>query len=285
MFCLPQIFTELCSELSKAILVHPISLTVFVVGSFVLNSVVFSLGLLLPYDSIFTAPLFVLGICCYGWLAATVFLRSARDLDIVQSQLQSFSFSESTCSCCSTDHKGPSGEEIPCDREIIRRCVEHWFGSVGEFERVVQTRVKDALSCQLGGHFCPFSMAIVAGLPLLWSQMDNASPELVQHDAFDALGRLVIGLGGVAICGPLSVGLMLISIRCIVHCVPLHFCCATTLRMILASAVSACNNFTVQLLLQLCTGLLGLLFGSVVWAAVLLVPSVLMWRFARRFRR
>lgn len=261
------------------------SLTIFLVGSFVLNSVIFSCGLLLPYGSIFTAPLFVLGTCCYGWLTATVFLRSARDLDIVQSQLQSFSFSESTCSCCSMGHKGPSGEEIPCDREIIRRCVEHWFGSVGEFERVVQTQVKDALSCQLGGHFCPLLMVIVAGLPLLWSQMDNASAQLLQHDASDALGRLVIGLGGVAICGPFSVGLMLISIRCIVHCVPLHFSWATTLRMILASAVSVCHNWIVQLFLQLCTGFLGLLPGSLVWAAVQLVPSMLTWRFARRLRR
>eukprot|EP00438_Fugacium_kawagutii_P035151 Skav214511 [mRNA] locus=scaffold468:11805:12359:- [translate_table: standard] len=183
------------------------------------------------------------------------------------------------------DHKGPSGEELPCDREIIRRCVERWFGSMEEFEGVVQTRVKDALSCQLGGHFCPFSMVIVAGLPLLWSQMDNASAQLVGHDASDALGRLVIGLGGVAICGPLGVGVMLISTRCIVHCVPLHFCCATSLRKFLASAVSVCSQFAVQLLLQLCTDSLGLLPGSLLWAAVLLVPSVFTWRFARRLRR
>lgn len=251
------------------------SLTIFFVGLLLLNSVMWFCGLVLPYD--FGNPIFVLGMCLYGWLLATVLLRSAKEFDLIQSQLQNFSFTEASCCCCSMGHRGPGGERIICDRDIMRKCIQDWFGSVQGFEDLVQTRVKEALTLQLGGNFCPFPLLVAASLPLFWSQQDSASSWALQQHTDVALAIITLGLAGITMLGASTVGLILISISCVSRYR------STLLQKLVGSVVSMVAAVSHQLWIQICNDRFGTLPGALTFAASELIPSVLIWWAARRF--
>ena len=90
-----------------------------------------------------TVLMFVLGTCAQGWLMATILRRFSQGVETMQKQLASFTVAGAQCYCCFVNHRTPDGD-IPCDRQVLQKCIRHWFGSVEEFEKVVQTRVRDA---------------------------------------------------------------------------------------------------------------------------------------------
>eukprot|EP00438_Fugacium_kawagutii_P017390 Skav217992 [mRNA] locus=scaffold3329:157987:158532:- [translate_table: standard] len=177
--------------------------------------------------------------------------------------------------CCEGDHRDPAGEPIPCDREILRKCVRCWFGSVQDFEHLVQTRVRKALSAHLGGHFCPYPLVAFLGLPLLWSQMDFAAARVLQKDTSSTLGFLVVGLSLLLMSGQIQLSLITLAIRCLP---PFS---TTLLPKLVASAVTMVVGLGQHVLLQICHDSFGPLIGALVFAAILLVPTVLLWRCAR----
>lgn len=235
--------------------------------------------LLLPHGGALTTPIFVLGSCVYGWLLATVLHRYVRELEVMQSQLQGFSFMEASCWCCSINHQGPRGETVPCDRDIIGKCIQHWFGSIEKFEELVQTRVKDALTLQSAGFFGSYSLVVVASLPLMWAQQDNAAARFAQQDT-SAWASIVVGLAVLFISWPLSTGVILMSIRGMSR-----FCRSTMLLKFMASLVSTGTTLGTQLWLQMCNEWFGpgsVLAALVYGASQLLACSI--WYVVRRFR-
>lgn len=261
---------------TQALLVQPMSVTLLFVGLFPVNSLTWYVNLLFPYNSPLLIPAFALVSCTYAWLVATVLLRYTKELDVIHRQLQEFSFTEARCFCCERDHQGQTGERIVCDREVIRKCVQDWFGSVEDFERLVRTRVRKALSSHLGGHFCPYPLLVVSALPLLWSGMDFAAARLLQKDTSSALGFLVMGLSLLLMSGAILLSLIFLAIRC------LPAFCSTTFQKLVAIAVTIVTGLGQHLLLQICHDSFGPFKGALAFAAILLVPSVLIWRSARR---
>ena len=61
-----------------------------------------------------------------------------------------------------------------CDRQVIERCLLHWFGSVESFEECVQTTVSKALARQLGQFSFPISWMFGCSCPLLWTFATSA---------------------------------------------------------------------------------------------------------------
>jgi hypothetical protein len=87
--------------------------------------------------------------------------KLARDVDILSKQLEGFSVRKAECLCCSSNHRDSvTGEEIPCDRELVEASVMDWFGSLDAFDEFVHTEVKPMFRVQVG---LPYRLALLIG--------------------------------------------------------------------------------------------------------------------------
>ena len=91
-----------------------------------------------------------------------------RSVQLLQSELASFSVKDSSCWCCTANHKDSSGESLLCDREIICRCIVAWFGTVENFETKVRTDVLENLLSQLSNQIVTYSQCAAAAVPIFW---------------------------------------------------------------------------------------------------------------------
>ena len=234
-------------------------------------------AILLPYDSVFTLYFAVLGCCIYGWVVSLNALRYFESVETMQSQFQSFGIEQTQCYCCSVSHKGKEGRTIMCDKEVMQKCIQHWFGSIEEFEKCVQTTVKDALSHHLGTMFLPYPMLLVSSLPLTWAQMDFAAARFRAQDTLGGLGQAVLAASSFFFAA-LCMSSIVLAIRTTRGC-------WSFLRKILATAVLLLVQLAAQASLQVCVEKANVLQGEAIYAAVWLVPSMLLWWRARSASR
>ena len=76
------------------------------------------------------------------FVAAFVYLRRYyHSIHTFVEKLRSGHFDEVTCSCCQLNHVDKQGQRIPCDREVVKRCVATWFGSIAAFEEFINEEV------------------------------------------------------------------------------------------------------------------------------------------------
>ena len=66
----------------------------------------------------------------------------ARDLDMLQKSLAEFRVQNAKCACCDSHHVDAWGEPLACDREVLLRCINVWFGSTENFDLRVQGPVR-----------------------------------------------------------------------------------------------------------------------------------------------
>ena len=270
LWCLFEMAAFLKTHQDEAMIIEPVSLTVFNLVTFFFNAV-WCGSVVLPYGTVFL----VLAACAYGWVFAEVMLRYSQSLHILKAQLQNFRFAEAEVYCCSVGHKACNGADIMCDRKSMQKCVQAWFGSVEEFEKSVQTGVKDALSHHFGGKFCPPHLLIIAALPLLWAQMDHAAAWFLQHEMMIGLGNLILGLA-YTLFGSFAVpGMVLASMRCIPRSCP-------PVQKLVASTVCIVLNLICQGSVHMLFSSLGALLGSLVFSALLVLPNLLVWQFCSR---
>eukprot|EP00438_Fugacium_kawagutii_P012652 Skav215607 [mRNA] locus=scaffold666:473675:482890:- [translate_table: standard] len=194
LWCQFELAAFLKTHEDQDLVIQPMSLTFFILSLYFGNILLWYGSILVPFDSLFNTPIFAVGLCIHGWIIATAILWYMKEVDTVKSQLQGFSFAEASCWCCSVDHKGKAGERIPCDREIMQQCIQRWFGSTEQFEKSVQTRVKDALSLRLGGNFCTYPQLLAASLPALWANMDYTASRILSRDAKGAFSIVMSGV-------------------------------------------------------------------------------------------
>ena len=149
LWCIFELAAFLKTHENTELLAQPLDLTDFLFWKFILNTLVWGCGLVVPYSTNLSANIlpvcvFIFGTCAQCWLVTINLIRFSRGAEAIQKQLSSFTFAGAQCYCCSANHRTRDGQDIPCDRRVMQQCIQHWFGSVEEFEKVVQTRVKDA---------------------------------------------------------------------------------------------------------------------------------------------
>ena len=104
---------------------------------------------------------------------ADVVRAYCREVENLSDQLRGFRFDDAVAHCCSVGHIDPSsGSPILCDREIVRRCIIKWFGSVGEFEATVRTEVLDILFTDLSAALVSYRRIVEASPVVLWVFLD-----------------------------------------------------------------------------------------------------------------
>ena len=278
LWCIFEMAAFLKSHEHSDLVVQPLCIAQFVFGLFAMTSLFWYGAIFLPYGSVLTVYIYTLGLLVFACFLSTVVHRYHQDVETMQCQLQSFSVAKSQCHCCSVEHKGPDGKTMSCDKEIMIRCIDEWFGSTEEFESCVQTKVRDALSQQLGRVCFPYTAVTIASLPLLWCEADFASARWLGHDLLGGLSSLFTGLYGLfVLCMP-PVAAVFLTIRYTPRCCSL-------LRKLLATAAHCFTALCIHGSLQLCVDRAGVFFGEIIWAGLLLVPSLLLWWFATRAQR
>ncbi|CAK9050779.1 Uncharacterized protein SCF082_LOCUS27954 [Durusdinium trenchii] len=274
LWCIFELAAFLKTHENTELLAQPLDLTDFLVWKFILNTLVYGGGLVVPYstnlsDNMFPVLIFIFATCAQCWLVTRIFVCFSQGSEAIQKQLSGFTFAGAQCYCCCANHQTPDGKDIPCDRRVMQQCIQHWFGSVEEFEKVVQTRAKDAFKKHLGGHFCPFWWLAASEIPVLWQQMDVAASRLYERDAHGAIGRIVLGLSVQLLTGPTVFATIILLLRW-------KPCRGLPLKL-LAMALCLCLVFGIHTLFRALFQSLGELSGSLIFAGSFLLPTIILW--------
>lgn len=119
-----------------------------------------------------------------GYAAVGILRNYFRDLDIMKQQLLSISFDSTRSACCDQNHRNPAGEFLPCDRKIVKECVNIWFGSQQAFEDTVRLEFLETLNHDLVEKALgtPWVLGITA--PVMLAFMDLAASFALQDYPF-----------------------------------------------------------------------------------------------------
>ena len=93
-------------------------------------------------------------------------------IEILRRQLQNFRLEDTKCNCCTLGHVGHDGRTLPCDREVVERCICNWFGSVEQFELFIVPLLRSTFENELGQHTFPYIYFLVVFCPVVWAGMD-----------------------------------------------------------------------------------------------------------------
>lgn len=125
----------------------------------------------------------------FGFLAVWALRRYFASVLALQEQLRSVSFERIRCQCCDLNHQW-NGQELLCDREVVKACVVAWFGSQESFEESIRAEVSDAVVFDLQHHVFTRRRTCAVTSPLFWAFLDlsaswarvgGAGPELHEH--------------------------------------------------------------------------------------------------------
>ena len=275
LWCMFELAAYLRSHETTHFLVQPIALGKFVAVRISLHILQHSLVLLLPEDAVLAPYFSIPAFAVYSWIICTIVFQYVQSVEAIERHLLHFRVEDAKCHCCSVGHQTQDGERIFCDREVILKCIQNWFGSVKEFEKCVQTTVKDALTHRLGRNFCPYTLLAVATIPSMWVQMDFAAARLRKQDTDVAVCRLLIGIASWLVLSPLIFSLTLLSLRCTRSC-------RRGLRKLIASVVPLTINLAAYRSAYLLVDRFGMVTGTAIWTATPVLPSILFWWGASR---
>ncbi|CAE7723699.1 HET-E1 [Symbiodinium sp. CCMP2592] len=129
-------------------------------------------------------------------------------LDTLQQQLAKFRVKDAKCWCCTVNHVDETGEPLPCDRDVMLKCIRIWFGSSTDFESLVQGHVRTTLLRQLTSPAYLYQQVVVASSPVMWLFLDRVAYLLSIGDAsiavsvfFDALAWWLLAIPSIVVIG------------------------------------------------------------------------------------
>ncbi|CAE7443953.1 unnamed protein product, partial [Symbiodinium microadriaticum] len=115
------------------------------------------------------------------WYIAHLARVYCRDVTTMCQHIAHFSVATAESFCCSVDHKYAHSEErMMCDREVMQRCINIWFGGIEAFERQVQGDLYKLLVDQLANHMVSYWRLAEASPVFLWFHLDIAARGLRQ---------------------------------------------------------------------------------------------------------
>ena len=130
-------------------------------------------------------------------------------LDTLQQQLAKFRVEDAKCWCCTVNHvDDQTGETLPCDRDVMLKCIGIWFGSSADFECLVQGHVRTTLLRQLTSPVYLYQQVVVATSPVMWLFLDRVAhlfavdrTDLAVSVFFDALAWWLLAIPCIVVLG------------------------------------------------------------------------------------
>ena len=147
----------------------------------------------------------LLGLACCGlifWNIAHLVREYCRDVTTMCQHIGHFRVATAESFCCSVEHRNPhSKDPMLCDREVMQRCINIWFGGIETFEQQVQGDLYNLLVDQLSNHMVSYWRLAEASPVFLWFYLDLAANNLrhfiqtAEGEAFaKAIFQLLLGL-------------------------------------------------------------------------------------------
>ncbi|CAE7696810.1 unnamed protein product [Symbiodinium sp. CCMP2456] len=135
--------------------------------------------------------------------------RFCCSLDTLQQQLGKFQVNDAKCYCCTVNHvDDETGERIPCDRDIMLKCIGIWFGSTTDFEHLVRGHVRTTLLRELTSPLYLYRQIVMASSPVMWLFLDRVATLLVADDVstglcivIDALAWWLMAIPSIVLLG------------------------------------------------------------------------------------
>ena len=145
-------------------------------GGFVFHFILHTLG---QHTTVVGDGAILLGLALCGlifWYIAHLVREYCRDVTTMCQHIAHFSVATAESFCCSVEHKCADSEEpMVCDREVIQRCINIWFGGVEAFEQQVQGDLYKLLVDQLSNHMVSYWRLAEASPVFLWFHLDIAA--------------------------------------------------------------------------------------------------------------
>ncbi|CAE7703772.1 unnamed protein product [Symbiodinium sp. CCMP2592] len=135
--------------------------------------------------------------------------RFCCSLDTLQQQLGKFQVDDAKCYCCTVNHlDDETGEPIPCDRDIMLKCIGIWFRTTTDFEQLVRGHVRTTLLRELTSPLYLYRQIVMASSPVMWLFLDRVATLLVADDistglciVFDALAWWLMAIPSIVLLG------------------------------------------------------------------------------------
>ncbi|CAE7222837.1 unnamed protein product [Symbiodinium natans] len=125
-------------------------------------------------------------ILCGSPLYMYIGMGLIRDVQALPDHLRNFKIQDAECSCCANNHRNPStGEELPCDKQLIFRTLKKWYGTPDDdteahletFNGFVRSRLSRTIRQTVGGYTLPLKqylyIALGSNAPLLANYMSK----------------------------------------------------------------------------------------------------------------
>ena len=113
------------------------------------------------------------------WYIAHLAREYCREVTIMCQHIGQFRVATAESFCCSVKHRRPGGDEpMMCDREVMQKCINIWFGGTEAFEQHVQSDLCDLLVDQLSNHMVSYWRLAEAAPVFLWFHLDVVARHL-----------------------------------------------------------------------------------------------------------
>lgn len=113
------------------------------------------------------------------WYIAHLLREYCRDVAIMCQHIGCFRVETAESFCCSVKHRRPGCDQtMMCDREVMQKCINIWFGGLEAFEQHVQSDLCDLLVDQLSNHMVSYWRLAEASPVFLWFHLDVVAHHL-----------------------------------------------------------------------------------------------------------
>ena len=117
--------------------------------------------------------LFFASLAAFWWAVA---LRGYfRSVETLQEKLSSVRLDKLKCSCCDMAHQDGEGSPMLCDREVVKKCMDIWFGSQESFELYVRSEVLERVNSELQNGVFSKTWIVLCTSPVFFSFLDVAA--------------------------------------------------------------------------------------------------------------
>ena len=89
-------------------------------------------------------PVLAVSVSVANYLAVVTFRRYFESVEVCSQKLRSTSFETVRSACCEKKHSNSQGRDMICDREVVKECINIWWGSQEAFEDFLHSEVIDA---------------------------------------------------------------------------------------------------------------------------------------------
>ena len=106
-------------------------------------------------------------------IGAHTVIQHYQSIDRIHQQVHNFTVDQTECGCCAMGHVNKrTGEPMACDREIIYRCINAWFGSLRQFEDHVRGEVREVMIHQLTFQTFTYWRMVQLASPVIFINLD-----------------------------------------------------------------------------------------------------------------